>query len=161
MKPSSNIDLLLTLNTTGWSVAHISIDNNVLEYSISHIFNDPYADTIDALLSLIEGYDSSVFWFDEPYGVKIKLTIEEEDFIRFTIYNIDKESYTKIKKHDLIFVKSCGVDLKHLLMVFYFQFKKICVLLEDKEYAINRSRYFPIQKFRQFEAIIKKNYKIK
>ena len=100
MKPSSNIDLLLTLNTTGWSVAHISIDNNVLEYSISHIFNDPYSDTIDALLSLIEGYDSSVFWFDEPYGVKIKLTIEEEDYIRFTIYNIKKDCNTKLTKQD-------------------------------------------------------------
>ncbi|MFR1814460.1 hypothetical protein [Dysgonomonas capnocytophagoides] len=157
MTPYSNIDLLLTLHPHGWSLAHISINAELLEYDISHIFNDPYSDTIDALLSLIKGNESFFYWFSEPFGIKVELKkADSNELIIFMIYDINKEFYEEIEDKDLIFIKSFEVNLKQLLVLFYYQFKKTCVLLENKEYAMDRSKDFPFQKFRQFETVIKK-----
>lgn len=158
---SSNIDLLLTLNPNGWSKARFVIDYEIFEYDVSHVLNNAYADTLDALLILIRGDNqSSFFYCDEPYGIKIDLKIEENDTVIFSIFDVKKELYRQINDNDLDLIKSFRISLKQLLILFYYQFKKTCVLLEDKDYAVNRSKNFPSQIFFQFEKLVKKMYKI-
>ena len=152
----SDIDLLLSLCPHGWSLARFTIGYEILEFDISHIFNDPYADTMDALLDIMKGQDSSFFWFSEPLGIKVELKIGDDNLIYFSIFDIEKEfyHYQEFKDEDLKLMKSFKTNFRQLLVLFYYQFKKTCILLEDKEYSANRSKDFPYQKFKEFEKQI-------
>ena len=160
MKLSPNIDLLLTIEPHYWSVARIFIGSELLEYGVTHALTDPYSDAIDALLSLNKGNQSSFYWLNDLFGIKVELKIiRGNDFITVAIYELTKVFYEKTEERDLIFTKSFEINLKQLLILFYYQFKKISVLLENEEYAMNRSKSFPLEKFLQFETVIRKKYK--
>lgn len=153
-----NFDLLLTLKANAWSIAYFYLDDECLRFAITHIAGyNPYEDMIDALLLSQKKGEGSFFWFDEPYGYNIELK-REENICCVSIYDVLKESYKKITSSDLELQKTFQVDYREFLLLFYLQFKKICLLLKNKEYAVNRSKYFPMRKFLDFERMIKNKF---
>lgn len=158
MQKVQYFDFLLTLKANAWSIARFYLDDECLEFAITHVVGyNPYEDTIDALLLLLKG-EGSFFWFDEPYGYNIELK-REDSICRVSIYEVLKESYKEISSADLELHRTFQVDYREFLLLFYLQFKKICLLLENKEFAVNRSKYFPMRKFLDFERMIKNKFR--
>ena len=62
MEQQDDIDILLTLNPHGWSTCSFFIREKTVEFTITHIFGDPYSDLIKALSDLIKGEESASFF---------------------------------------------------------------------------------------------------
>lgn len=154
---NNQTDILIYLAEHGWSDAAYFINGQMYLFNITHVFNDPYSDAMNALQLLLNKQDSSFCWFSEPGGIKIELQRDKcHEKIHIRIYNIITEQYSSdnITDKDIELITNFDIELRQLLILFYYQFKKTLILLENQEYAKNRSHYFPYDDFIKFEKIL-------
>lgn len=157
MKPSDQIDFLITLDSHGWSTCWIIADGKPIELTITHAFyRDPYVDLIDALLQLIKG-ESIVrfFWYGEPGGERIEIerNPEQKHLLKVRIDGFYESFDEEIKD----FEPTIHFEMKErqLLVQFYLQLKKIDELLQDNSFAKDRKNDFPAEHFKSFEIDLK------
>ena len=125
------------------------------EISITHIFpEDPIEQIIDALMSLIQGEKKREFnLYDEPGGVRI--TIEEiptkQHMVLLQVDEFSEDYGQKVTNYRKII--SFEIKKTQLICMFYFEFKKIAVLMKDRHFAENRQGEFPLGLFMEFEKL--------
>lgn len=155
MEQQDDIDILLTLNPHGWSTCLFFIKEKTVEYSITHIFGDPYFDLMKAISDLIKGEESATFfWYGEPGGEKIEMTKikDQQHKIIVTSESFDGDFYEEPKAFEL--TVKFEIKLKQIVTLFYFQLKKTYTLLKDRQFAENRANDFPFQEFQNFERLV-------
>lgn len=156
MQETNDIDFILTLHPHGWSTCWIVIHGDKYELIISHVFGDPYIDFMEALTKLIKGNNNSTFyWYREPGGEKfeIKRLSDRRDKVCVSITGFNESYGSEIKDYKK--TVEFEIKLENLLIVAYFQLKKIFLLLKDKDYAKDRQKDFPFEDFIKFEQIVK------
>lgn len=140
----------------GWSICCFYLDGRAYEIAVTHIFDDPIKDCIDALSSIIKGAKTSRFiWYDEPGGHQVimnEVTGQTQN-VRLSVQAF-KETYgQEIKilesdeQDDIVF----EISKVQLIRMFYYDFKKINELMKDKIFESNRKGKFPFRKFHEFE----------
>ncbi|QNE40020.1 hypothetical protein F1C16_10845 [Hymenobacter sp. NBH84] len=155
LSDTDDIDLILTMNPHGWSTCFIYVKGKPYELAITHIFNDPYEDLIQSLISLLHSEkNTEFFWYGEPGGERITITRLESchDAVLVDVQGFREEWGRKITSFER--TVSFEIKLKSLLAIFYMQLKKIFILLKGKSYAKNRHSDFPFQKFIEFEKLV-------
>lgn len=149
-----NLNISYILEEHGWSTCLIYLDEKIYEVTITHIFSmhPPIESCIQSLLSIMNGETkSSFYWYGESGGEKICLTEVDKQKNKLKITAIDCESFFEDKDEvDKVFFEFY-VSKKELITHFYFEFKKISVLMKNKNYENNRGGEFPFQIFRKFE----------
>ncbi|MDH4473665.1 MAG: hypothetical protein QE487_13730 [Fluviicola sp.] len=154
MEQSNDIDLLLTLNPNGWSTFFLFVKDKTINFSITHVFGDPYSDLIQALSSLIKGEKKvSFYWYAEPGGHRIELQkiMTSQHKVIFSISEFQESFSDEPKEFELKI--EFELKLKQLTTLFYLQLHKTYVLLRDSEFAKNRMNDFPFREFHQFEKL--------
>lgn len=147
-------DVLLTLQPYGWTDFYFLVDNRNFEYSISHVFSNPFSEIMEALEILIKEEKETFFiLYGEPGGCmfEIKTIPSQQHKVIVSLYD---------------FIESCGfeinfnlmmqfeIKMKQLILIFYLQIKKNFLLLNDKEYSSDRNGHDLIQNFPNFEKIV-------
>lgn len=156
MEQTDDIDVLLTLNSHGWSSCFLFIKYKTFEFTITHVFNDPYSDLIQALTNLINGQNEETFYFyGEPGGnrFEVKKIMTQQNKVIVSIYEFLELFYEEQKDYDLTI--AFEIKLKQLIAIFYLQLQKTHILLKDKQYSKNRANDFPFHEFNKFEKLAK------
>lgn len=153
-KENMNINITYVLDEHGWSSCFFNLDGKIHEISITHIYHkDPIEDCINSLVDVIQGKSiTSFLWYGEPGGYRLKF--EEMAFqkhklkvsIEYFAEDFDEEEKTFEKEFDF------EIEKEVLITMFYYEFKKIFKLLENKNYAKNRASEFPIEAFKKFQV---------
>lgn len=154
-----NTNISYFLEEHGWSTCWIYINHNPYEIAISHSFNDPIFECVDALIHMMTGSKTSSFkWYSEPGGDQIILNeiSNKQHCVQLQVINIDEDWF--LNTEDLKSVENPAIltfDISKIQLVrmFYYEFKKISVLMKDKHFALNRKYDFPFTKFLEFEII--------
>lgn len=158
MTPTDDVDFLFTLHGHGWSTARFYVREQVLELSITHIFNDPGAELMQALLALLNGpAKAEVLWYSEPGGSRLTLetTTSHPDKVAVKIQSFYKDVLELPKDEDGYEpLATFEIGLKHLLTLVYLQLRKSFVLLQEKSYAATRQKDFPFAEFHRFERLV-------
>jgi len=154
MEQDDDIDFLLTLNKHGWSTGYLFIRDELVEFTITHIFGDPYYDLMSALSDMISKRESaSFFWYGEPGGERIEfLRIKDRQQMVQVVVNGFSEVFDEEPKAYEPTI-SFEISLKQLVTLFYFQLKKTSELLSDTAFAKQRHKDFPFTKFHVFEQL--------
>ncbi|SIS38174.1 hypothetical protein SAMN05421768_10670 [Chryseobacterium joostei] len=153
MEQTDDIDILLTLNPHGWSTCFLVDKGKAYEFTITHVFSDPYFDLIQVLTSLINGQKfATLFWYGEPGGHRFEFTTQH-DIILVSVDEFGETFDEEPKLCQLMFLFE--IKLKQLITIFYLQLQKTRILLLDKNFAENRERDFPFQEFHKFERLVK------
>lgn len=149
-----HLNINYTLDKHGWSDCIFFINGNSYEMTITHIFpnHPPIESCINALLGIMKGETERTFyWFGEPGGEKI--CIQEmplrKDKVRFVAENCDHLDEIQSEDNSIFF--ELEVSKKTLITLFYFEFKKISVLMKDKHFSKHRNGDFPFLLFKNFE----------
>ncbi|MDI3319268.1 hypothetical protein [Pinibacter soli] len=156
MEQTDDIDIILTLNPHGWSTCYFYISDKTFEFTITHVFNDPYTDLISALSALLNGQDDvSFFWLGEPGGQRIKISrlSSQQHKALVTIEDFGESFHEEPKSFDLKL--EIEMKIKQLITLFYFQLCKTNALLQDTRFAKDRAKEFPFQAFHQFDRLVK------
>ncbi|MBC6991805.1 hypothetical protein [Hymenobacter sp. BT491] len=158
---ADDIDLLLKLDSDGWSDCFIHVRNKCYKLVITHIFGDPYYDFMHSLMSLINGQQSTTFfWYNEPGGEKIEITKlkSDQNIVIVNIQSFREQFGREIKEleENICF----NVKLNSLLIVSYMQLRKTFLLLKDRDFAQHRNNIFSFQKFIEFENAVKSFLKL-
>ncbi|WP_338792576.1 hypothetical protein [Bernardetia sp. MNP-M8] len=156
IEQTDNIDILLTLNSHGWSSCFLFIRNKTFEFTITHVFSEPYLDLIQALSNLINGQkDITFYWYGEPGGCRFEINkiMTQQDKVIVSINEFGESFYEEPKKYDLMV--TFEIKVKQLISIFYFQLQKTHFLLQDKQFSENRQKDFPFQEFHKFEKTVK------
>jgi len=156
MTQTDDFDILLTVNSHGWTNCFLSVKDKKIDLAITHVFGDPYVDLINSLSTLIDGQDNvNFFWYGEPGGHKFEVqkNMTKRDWVTVSIFEFGESFHEEPKSYDL--VMDFEVKLKQLVTIFYFQLKKIQLLLQDKQYAKDRAGNFSFEMFHQFERLVK------
>jgi hypothetical protein len=156
MKQTDDIDILLTLHPHGWSSCFLFVRDKTFEFSITHVFSDPYSDLIQALSNLINGQkDVTFYFFGEPGGQRfeIKKLMTEQHKVLVSINEFSESFDEEPKKYDSTI--TFEIKLRQLIAIFYLQLQKTYLLLRDKQFSENRANDFPFQEFHKFEKLAK------
>lgn len=156
MKKADDIDILLTLNGHGWSSCFLYAKGKTFEFTITHVFNDPYSDLIQALSNLINGEKEVTFYFyGEPGGQRFDVNkiMTQQDIVKVSIKEFAELFYEKNKKYNLTI--TFEIKLKQLITILYLQLQKTHFLLRDKYFSENRAKDFPFLEFYNFEKLAK------
>lgn len=161
MNRNDKIDFLLKLEPHRWSSCWIVADNKPVELCITHIFDDPYTDLMDALVRVIKGERLvTFFWYDEPGGERIEM---ERDPVQKNLLKVRIDGFYESFGDEIQdFEPTIHFEMKEsqFLLQFYFQLKKIETLLKEPSFAKDRQGQFPFQRFRTFESEVKNYLKL-
>lgn len=154
-----NINISYFLEQHGWSKCWLYANHDLYEIVISHSFNDPIFECIDALISMMKGAKNSSFkWHGEPGCDRIILneisTLQHCVWLKVVELNEDYLAHSD----DLdLTEEKVAIEFQipkiQLVRMFYYEFKKISELMKDKYFALNRKYEFPFTQFLEFEAI--------
>lgn len=154
-----NINISYFLEEHGWSTCWLYVDNMPYEIAISHSFNDPIFECIDALISMIKGAKTNSFkWYGEPGGDKIILDeiATLQHCIWLKVVELNEDYLGHIYELDSM-EENVAIEFQipkiQLIRMFYYEFKKISELMKDKRFALNRKHEFPFTKFLEFERV--------
>ncbi len=156
MEQTDDIDILLTLNSHGWSNCFLFVRDKKLEFTLTHVFSDPYVDLIHALSDLIRGQNYvSFFWYGEPggYRIEIKRILTQQHKVIVSVSDFGEAFHEEPKSFYLQL--EFEIKLKQIIGIFYFQLLKTYILLQDKQFAQNRANDFPFHECNQFERLVK------
>jgi len=161
MYQSDDIDIILNLRLHGWSMFLISLLDKTIEFDITHVFDDPYENLITALTELINGSNSvSIYWYSEPGGHKIEInrqmTAQHKLIVSIHFFH---EGYGR-QPREFDEVVQFEIKQRHLVSLFYTQLLKTSLLLQDKEYAKDRTGELPAHTFYKFQQIVKEYLKM-
>ncbi|WP_224994603.1 hypothetical protein [Cesiribacter sp. SM1] len=161
IQETDDIDILLTLHPHGWSSCCIYVRDFKYEIIISHVFSDPYFDFIRALSSIINNQDhTDLVWYGEPGGEKIEISRlkDKKDKVAITISSFQESFGEEVKEYKKAAVFQ--MQVRQLILISYYQLKKIFQLLKDSEYSKNRHQDFPFQEYLKFEKLAQEYLKI-
>lgn len=147
-----NLNITYSLDEHGWSTCIFYIDGKHYELDITHIFpnHPPIECCIEALLSVMKGKkESEFYWYGEPGGQKITLKALDENYLMWTATNCDHPYENQEDENEIYF--QIRVSKKILIAFFFYEFKKISILMQEKEYEKHRKGEFPFQLFKVFE----------
>lgn len=150
-KKTDDIDLLLILNPHGWITFILYIKSKSHEFAVTQVFGNPYIDLIQALQNVINGQNSTEFyWFAEPGGIKFEINriVNQQNKVNITISEFNESYGKEIKDYEI--VVEFEIKIKQLIIIFYNQLKKTEMLLKDSEFLSNRDD-FPFHEFKSFE----------
>lgn len=152
MEKTDDIDLMLILNPHGWTTCFISIKNEIFELEISQVFGDPFYDLMESLMNIIDNEKETEFnWYGEPGGNRITISklMTQQNKANILIEEFEESFGKEVKNYEP--KMSFEIKIKHLLILFYNQLKKIEMLMKDTEYAVKRKNNFPNKQFHKFE----------
>ncbi|KXX66878.1 hypothetical protein [Flammeovirga sp. SJP92] len=156
MKNTDDIDFLLTLHPHGWSTCWIYINDKKVELTISHIFTDPYYDFMKSLSQLMDKQkETTFFWYGEPGGERIiiKRIQDRQHMIHVKVDGFYEPYGEKIKDFETTI--EFEIKEKQLIILAYYQLKKISFLLKEESFSKNREKDFPFKDFVKFEDKVK------
>lgn len=156
MKKTDDVDLFLTLHPHGWSTCWIYLEDKKVELTITHVFGYPYFDFMRSLSQLMDKEKETTFyWYGEPGGerLEIKRITDRQDMLNVKIDGFYECYGEQIK--DFEETIEFEIKEKSLIIMAYFQLKKINTLLKDKSFAATRESDFPFRGFTQFENKVK------
>ncbi len=139
------------LEEHGWSSCWIQVDEKNYEFCISHSFiENPIEKCMQSLIEIKQGKAITNFnWYGEPGGARI--TIKElklqKHMVEFIVDSFTNDCGEVV--NDFEEIVRFSLPKKLLATMFYYEFKKIAKLLEDKNYSKNRD--FPFKIFEIFE----------
>lgn len=140
------------LEGNGWSTCWMYVNGKRHEIGITHVFSDPIEDCMMALLRIIKGGEEAYFiWYNEPGGEKILLReiAHEKHKIKVCIEEFQASFGEEIKDSEKVL--EFTIEKRLFIKMFYYEFKKLVALLEEKNYAKNRNADFPFTPFKMFE----------
>ena len=149
-----NLNISYSLDEHGWSTCIFFIDEKWYELNITHIFpnHPPIEVCIQSLLSMMKGgKESEFYWYGEPGGEKITLKEinKNRSLLLLVATNCDHPYEDQEEENEIYF--QVQVSKKILVTLFFYEFKKIEALMQDKYYENNRKGEFPFQLFKIFE----------
>jgi hypothetical protein len=154
-----SLNLNYSLDEHGWSTCRFYINGKLYQIDITHIFpnHPPIENCIKSLLSIMKGQkESSFYWYGEPGGEKIILNEidTEKNHLMLTAINCDHFYEKKDDENEILF--KIQVSKKMLVTLFFYEFKKISILMREKDYEKNRNGEFPFKLFKEFELKVNK-----
>lgn len=153
MYDGDDIDLMYVLSPHGWSTCFLSIDKQIYELGITHVFGDPIRDLIEATTSLLKGVAAAEFtWWDEPGGNRWTLlrNTTQKHWMKIIITEFSSRYGDQIKDEKLLV--EFEIKISHFATLIYFQMKKLAILLKEKSFEQHRSGEFPYRAFSKLEA---------
>lgn len=156
-----NINISYNLEEYGWSTCIFQIEEKIYEISITHIFpnHHPIERCLQALISITKGKkENEFYWYGEPGGEKIYLkeNPNQKENLMFSAINCEHFYEKQNLKNEILF--EFEISKKVLITQFYFEFKKISILMQEKEYSKNRKGEFPFEIFKIFERELKEAF---
>lgn len=154
-----NINISYFLEEQGWSYCWLYANGDWYKIVITHSFNDPIVECIDALIELMRGDKTSGFnWHGEPGGVRVIIdeisTQQNYVWLKVVEFNEDYLFHTKeLITQNKEAVMEFQIAKIQLVRMFYYEFKKISELMKDKYFALNRRHEFAFKHFLEFETI--------
>ena len=149
---NDNLDLMLMLDRHGWSFFWLMVEDRRIEFPITHVIGDPYADLLRALDGLMDrAEDISFVWYTEPGGYWIEIIRVPclPDNVTVSIYRFEDHIYASREPEEAVIIFETSVLT--LVALFYLQLKKTFLLLQNNQFAENRAQYFPFREFMRFE----------
>ncbi|NME72762.1 hypothetical protein [Flammeovirga aprica] len=161
------VNISYYLDECGWSSCWIYSDDKLYELSITHIYLEcPIYECLNALIGIMEGQIERKFnWYGEPGGdqIIIREIPTDKHKVLFKVIGFSEDYGEEIgdlerfpEKVELQF----EIKKIQLIRMFYFEFKKISVLMKDNQFAEKRNNDFPFKKFTEFEQIAKEYTKL-
>lgn len=147
-----NLNITYSLDEHGWSTCIFYIDDKRYELDITHIFpnHPPIESCITSLISVMkEKKESTFYWYGEPGGEKITLKALDQNYLMLTATHCDQPDEDQEDENEIYF--QVRVSKKILITFFFYEFKKISMLMQDKAYEKHRKGEFPFQLFKEFE----------
>ena len=152
----NDFDLIYNFDCHGWSTCHLLMNNEVIRFDITHIFNNPISEIIDSAIKLLkkENY-VSFLWFEEPGTIQwnIERLKKEQHKAKFKITEF--ESMGEVRPNSKIFKEyEFEYKIDYFIKIVYIQMEKIFLLLKDKSYRSNRSNDFDIRQFLELKSLM-------
>jgi hypothetical protein len=149
-----NLNITYFLDQHGWSTCIFYIDEKRYELDITHIYpnHPPIECCMEALISIMKGKkESEFYWYGEPGGEKmiLKEIKTKKNCLLLTAINCDGPYEDPAAENEIYF--QVEVSKKIFITFFFYEFKKISVLMQDKEYEKHRKGEFPFKLFKEFE----------
>jgi hypothetical protein len=152
MEKTDDIDLMLILNPHGWTTCFISIKNEIVELEITQVFGNPFFDLMESLMNIIDNKtETEFYWYGEPGGNRIRISelMTQQNKVNIVIEEFEESFGKEVKNYEP--KMNFEIKIKHLLILFYNQLKKIEMLMRDTEYSNKRKNDFPNKQFHKFE----------
>ena len=149
MKPTKDLDLLLTLHPHGWSTCWLWIEEKSYQLVISHVFGEPWEEWMQALARLIKGQqETSCYWYGEPVGHKWNFQLQQQE-VEINLEQFQEAHWEE--PEELEELVSFQLQFSSFLTLAYYQLKKTAQLLKDPAFAAHRNGDFPFAYFKQWE----------
>ncbi|MCB9399062.1 MAG: hypothetical protein H6510_14705 [Acidobacteria bacterium] len=148
------------LRPHGWSEFRFWVDGHELRFRTTHLFNNPLADLLQSLTTLLAGSKNiDFFWFDEPGTVKVEMATlpDQPDLVHVHLTEHDStgtwnDSDKTLAEH------SFGVQLQHLGACLYGEMVKLNELMKLESFAQNRRSAYPTAEMNTFMQAYRRRF---
>lgn len=152
MNKTDDIDFLLTLHPNGWSTCRFLVGGQEIVITITHVFGDAYYDVMKSLSQLMKKEkETSFVFYGEPGGLRVsmKRVMDRRHMIFVTIEDFAESFGEEIKGFEETI--QFEIKEKQLVILVYYQLKKIVMLMKERSFSEKRGGDFPFRIFADFE----------
>ncbi|MFN3150955.1 hypothetical protein [Bremerella sp.] len=158
MTSPNEVEFSFQLWPHGWSTARLWIDRTVTEFTLTHVFNDPFESLLQSSNRLASGESwATIEWSDEPgsYVWQFLTMATEQHLLSVELAEYSQELPLH-KPSDLINRTSFVVARDFWLHLVYSESRKIADSFSYRDYRLARDDTFPRRLFEEFQANLKK-----
>lgn len=154
------IELTLSLGEYGWSYIKLDANGENYAFVLTHVFNNPIAEFLNAFTSLLNSVKTSrCILFDEPGAYKWEMELNSEQQHIIDIQVSEYESCGEWNETDRqISEFEFSVKLQHISACIYSELIRLNELMKIKTYKLNRNHEYPANDIKAFIEAYERRY---